>query len=102
MAVGTHHIALGNLGEQVIPGHEHRSRRGQAECLQKWITVVEVHLVRSKVASAVGTGDSPDVAEQVSGSVLARSDSRNLLCTMALVVRDVVRPLLPDLGHNQE
>jgi hypothetical protein len=93
MAVRTHNVALGDFGHQTCGGHQHRSPGHQIERLGRWISMVEVHLVRREFAPAVNARNIANFAQELRRPCLTHLNARQLEIAVTPVVRHVCWPL---------
>jgi hypothetical protein len=94
MAVGAHHVALRDLGKQLLSAHQQAAPIRESEAFRARIAMIEVHAVRWKCAAAVGTRNSAKIAEEVQRLSLTLSDAGDLQVTMGGVIDSVVGALI--------
>src|SRR5712691_7446585 len=100
MTIGAYDIAFPDFREEPRPGHQHRGTSCQSEDLVRWISVMEVHLVRFERLATVGAWAPPQISEQGERHILARAYSRNLGFSVPPVVGNIGRPLTRSYPHG--
>ena len=74
MTVGTDDVALRDLGHQLFIRHEHGAPGHEIEQLGRWVSMIEVHLVRFKPSAAVGTRNVAKLAQHLEIARLTDAD----------------------------
>jgi hypothetical protein len=101
VAIHTHDVAFGDFGKNPSSGHQHRAARHDVEFLGWRVSMIEVHLVRLELPTAVGTRDAPEVSQELDHAGLPNADSVQLDISISSVVLDVVRPLAWSNAHGR-
>jgi hypothetical protein len=102
VAIDADDVALRHLCKHLRGRHEHRPAGHHVERLGRRVSMVEVHLVRLELRSAVGAWDAPQVSQEFDHACLPDPNSLELESTIPAVVLDVVRPLAQSDAHGQD
>jgi hypothetical protein len=100
VAVRANNIAFFCFGEDLLAALQGRSPRAEPELLGRGITMVEVHLMSGEATAAIGTGDFPKLAQEVSCRGLAASHALHFPRPIGRVIPHIRGSLIAWFGHD--
>jgi hypothetical protein len=100
MTVRTYEIALRNLLEHPLLVHQAHATSCKHEPLRRWITVIEVHLVRQVLDSAVGARPPLQASQELRASALSQLHPEPLPLAVCGVIPDIRWTLVTNRCHS--